>query len=61
MNPVRIREQLRLIRKQVEKIGRVDHRYRRNVLAAVGRFKRLDAEIKAAYRQKPGTKPRGLR
>jgi hypothetical protein len=59
MTPKLIREQLRLIRKQVEKIGRVDHRYRRNVLAALGRLCRLEADMRAAYRQKPGPKPGG--
>ncbi len=61
MTPKLIREQLRLIRMQVEKIGRVDHRYRRNVTAALVRLQRLEADLKAAYRQKPGPKPRGQR
>ncbi len=61
MTPKLIRKQLRLIRKQVEKIGRVDHRYRRNVLAALARLQRLEVGLKAAYRQNPGPKPAGHR
>jgi len=57
MTPLEIRAELRLIRLQVEKIGRVDTRYRRHTIAALSRLNRLAASLKSKPGPKKGSQP----
>lgn len=58
MTPADLRRQLRMVRKQVEKISRVDTRYRQHAIAAIARLNRLESAISPLC-PKPGPKPKG--
>ena len=60
MTPRAVIQQLQAIRAQVEKVSRVDTRYRQNVAAALRRLHRLEAALLPLC-PKPGPKPKGGR